>query len=72
MVIPFLSPVTVQLKVKVSPEQVGGGAVNCPVTTAGGKILNEQYFHYVLNQTVSTCNSFNVVLVYLCKSVWIV
>ena len=33
MVIPFLSPVTVHLKVKVSPGQVGGGAVNCPVTS---------------------------------------
>ena len=32
MVIPFLSPVTVHLKVKVSPGQVGGGAVNCPAT----------------------------------------
>ena len=30
MVIPFMSPVTVHLKVKVSPGQVGGGAVNCP------------------------------------------
>ena len=29
MVIPFLSPVTLHLKVKVSPGQVGGGAVNC-------------------------------------------
>ena len=32
MVIPFLSPITVHLKVKVSPGQVGGGAVNCPAT----------------------------------------
>ena len=31
-VIPFLSPVTVHLKVKVSPGQVGGAAVNCPMT----------------------------------------
>ena len=29
MVIPFLSPVTLHLKVKTSPGQVGGGAVNC-------------------------------------------
>ena len=35
MVIPFLSPVTVHLKVKVSPGQVGGAAVNCPVTSPG-------------------------------------
>ena len=27
---PVLSPVTLHLKVKVSPGQVGGGAVNCP------------------------------------------
>ena len=38
MVSPFLSPVTVHLKVKVSPGQVGGAAVNCPVTTAGWKM----------------------------------
>ena len=27
---PFLSPLTLHLKVKVSPGQVGGAAVNCP------------------------------------------
>ena len=32
MVIPLVSPVTVHLKVKVSPGQVGEGAVNCPAT----------------------------------------
>ena len=32
MVNPFLSPTTVHLKVKVSPGQVGGAAVNCPAT----------------------------------------
>ena len=37
MVTPFMSP-TVHLKVKVSPGQVGGGAVNCPVTSPGEKI----------------------------------
>ena len=30
-------PVTVHLKVKVSPGQVGGGGVNCPVTYPGEK-----------------------------------
>ena len=30
-VVPLIAPVTVHLKVKVSPGQVGGGAVNCPV-----------------------------------------
>ena len=32
MVIPLMSPPTVHLKVKVSPGQVGGAAVNCPAT----------------------------------------
>ena len=32
MVIPLMFPVTVHLKVKVSPGQVGGGAVSCPAT----------------------------------------
>ena len=36
-VIPLLSPVTLHLKVKVSPGQVGGGPVSCPVTTPGEK-----------------------------------
>jgi len=30
-------PATVHLKVKVSPGQVGGGAVSCPATTPGEK-----------------------------------
>ena len=33
MVLPLISPVTVHLKVKVSPGQVGGAAVNCPATS---------------------------------------
>ena len=37
MVIPLMSPVTVHLKVKVSPGQVGGAAVNCPVASPGLK-----------------------------------
>ena len=32
MVIPVLSPVTIHVKVKVSPGQVVGAAVSCPVT----------------------------------------
>ena len=43
MVTPFLSPVTVHLKVKVSPGQVGGAAVNCPVTTSGKKPIKMVY-----------------------------
>ena len=38
---PFLSPVTLHLKVKVSPGHVGGAAVNCAATS--GEIWN----HYV-------------------------
>ena len=37
MVIPLMSPVTVHVKVKVSPGQVGGGAVNCAVTLSGNR-----------------------------------
>ena len=37
IVIPFKSPVTVHLKVKVLPGQVGGAAVNCPVTSPVAK-----------------------------------
>ena len=32
-VVPLISPVTVHLKVKVSPGQVGRAAVNCPATS---------------------------------------
>ena len=32
-VVPVVTPPTVHLKVKASPGQVGGGAVNCPVTS---------------------------------------
>ena len=40
IVIPFTSPVTVHLKVKVLLGQVGGGVVNCPATLPGEKCLN--------------------------------
>ena len=32
-VVPLISPLTVHLKVNISPEQVGGAAVNCPATS---------------------------------------
>ena len=32
MVTPFVSPVTLQVKVKASPAQVGGATMNCPAT----------------------------------------
>ena len=44
MVLPLISPVTVQLKVKVSPGQVGGAAVNCPVTSGKNKYNNFHHF----------------------------
>jgi len=37
MVIPLVFPVTVHLKVKVSPGQVGGAVVNCAATSPGEK-----------------------------------
>ena len=37
MVSPSLSPETVHLKVKISPGQVGGAAVNCAATSPGEK-----------------------------------
>ena len=40
MVNPLMSPVTVHLKVKVSPGQVGGGPVSCPVTSPGEIFLH--------------------------------
>ena len=43
MVFLFPSPVTVHVKVKVSPGQVGGGPVNCPVTTSGKKPIKMVY-----------------------------
>ena len=36
---PLVSPVTLQLKIKVSPGQVGGAAVNCAATLPGEKWL---------------------------------
>ena len=44
MVIPFMSPVTLHLKVNVLPGQVGGGAVNCPETTPGNKTNERKHF----------------------------
>ena len=37
MVTPLLSPVTAHWKVKVTPGQVGGAAVNCPTASSGEK-----------------------------------
>ena len=55
MVTPFMSP-TVHLKVKVSPGQVGGAGMNCPVTSAGKrkKIINIKGFI----QKYTECNPF--------------
>ena len=50
MVIPFLSPVTVHLKVKVSPGQVGGAAVNCPVTSPAWE--HRRFGLYKINQSL--------------------
>ena len=39
VVTPLMSPVTVHVKVKVSPGQVGEAAVNCPVTSPREKYI---------------------------------
>ena len=39
----FPSPVTLQVKMKVSPGQVGGAAVNCPATTSGWESVTISY-----------------------------
>ena len=57
IVIPFLFPVTVHLKVKVSPGQVGGGAVSCPATSPGSEYIHLpvkslDFFCYVTHTTV--------------------
>ena len=41
VVIPFMSPPTVQVKVKVLPGQVGGAAVNCPATSPGDYYISK-------------------------------
>ena len=40
IVISSMSPVTLHLKVKVSPGQVGGAAVNCAVTSPGEYLMH--------------------------------
>ena len=40
MVIPLMSPVTLHLKVKVPPGQVGEAALNCPLTSPGDHLTN--------------------------------
>ena len=49
VVIPPMSPVTAHLKMKVSPRQVGGAAVNCPATSPGEKwsYVNPHVYWYV-------------------------
>ena len=60
MVTPFKSPVTVHLKVKVSPEHVGGAAVNCPATSAAWKTHNSQCLPY-------TAHKWYVALCFACQ-----
>ena len=52
MVIPFMSPVTVHLKVKVSPGQVGGGAVNCAVTSPGEHLMHTYTLHGICDSVI--------------------
>ena len=53
-VIPLMSPVTLHVKVKVSPGQVRGGAMNCPKTLPG----DDFYKNYTLIITL--------LVVYIC------
>ena len=55
---PLLSPVTLHLKVKVSPGQVGGAAVNCPATSPGGEYYNNDLCRLVEVDSRS-CTLFN-------------
>ena len=50
IVTPLLSPVTVHLKVKVPPGQVGGAAVNCPATSPGEKSAWKTFISYLGTQ----------------------
>ena len=45
MVAPFTVPTTVQLKVKVSPGQMVGGAVNCPAASPGERYNTHTFLH---------------------------
>ena len=56
VVTPLKSPVTVQLKVKVSLGQVGGAAVNCPSTSPGDE---NAHFRYTVRSFKFTKSSFN-------------
>ena len=42
MVTPVLSPPTVHLNMKVPPGQLGGAAVNCPITSPALKEINDR------------------------------
>ena len=46
MVNPLLSPVTLQVKVKVPLGQVGGGAVNRPAASPGGYYIKNFWSNY--------------------------
>ena len=48
MVTPSMFPVTLHLKVKVSPGQVDGGAVNCPVAIPTRNRITDSYTLYIL------------------------
>ena len=62
MVIPVLSPVTVHLKVKVSPGQVGGAAVNCAATSPESIKIKKKHWFSVHQLTLCTPNLFFVLV----------
>ena len=61
MVTPFIFPVTVHLKVKTSPGQVGGAAVNCPATlyTQSGR---EMHLHNTMYSSLAVSNHWTGIL----------
>ena len=48
-VTPFI---TLHLKVKVSPGQVGGGAVNCPATSPGEYLMHTYTLHGICDPVI--------------------
>ena len=57
-VIPFMSPVTVHRKVKVSPGHVGGAGMNCPATYSGENALILYLYLYIyVYSLLATCEA---------------
>ena len=53
-VVPFMPPVTLHLKVKVSLGQVGEAAVNCPATSS-----EERYIYMIIHLLYASYNKYS-------------